>query len=281
MAACGGRRRPLPRLRNSMRRAILQPRCALQLLVMTGAVLMNLPAAAQLGEATPEEAKIGRPSPNTPVTDTTPPPADPRDFSGQWRNPPRGAAPGGAAGGVGAAPAATAPAAAPGAAGIGAASTGSERTGNAYRASSRYCIPGTMVLSGGEAGTLIVQTADELRVLTEEQHNNRRIYINQQHTVPPVRSVNGDSIAHWEGNTLVVETVGFLGYGVSPTLVRNERISKSADGRTLTDEVSYQDASGRATPAATPARLVWAPGTRVLEYICEDGSDAYMSKDYQ
>ncbi|MFT3905841.1 MAG: hypothetical protein QM718_06025 [Steroidobacteraceae bacterium] len=234
------------------------------------AALGAAPVFAQLGEATPEEAKIGRPSPNTPITDSTPPPTDPRDFSGQWRNPPRAAA--GASG--------AAAGAAGGAQGPGANNGGSERTGNPYRASSRYCIPGTMVLSGGEAGTLIVQTPDELRVLTEEHHNNRRIYIGQKHTQPLVRSVNGDSIAHWEGNTLVVETIGFIGYGISPTLVRNERISKSADGRTLNDDVSYQDASGRKTPGSSQTRLVWAPGTRVLEYICEDGSDAYMSKDY-
>lgn len=236
----------------------------LVLLLLLGVGLAS-PALAQLGEATPEQAKIGRPSPNTPVTDSTPPPQDPRDFSGMWRNAPLVRA-------GGPPPAARPPAEPQGAAGLAA---------NNYRARSRYCIPGTMILSGGEAGTEILQRADELRILTEEHHNNRRVYINQPHTQPLVRSVNGDSVAHWDGNTLVIETTGFLGYGVSATLVRLERLSKSADGRTLQDEVSYSDAGGFPPPAGTTARLVWAPGTRVLEYICEQGSDAYARQDYQ
>jgi hypothetical protein len=244
------------------------------LALVSVARLLLVPAAAQLGEATPEEAKIGRPSPNTPITDHTPPPADPRDFSGMWRNPPMPRAGGSNAGSYAsaAATAANPPSPSPGPGTLAA---------NNYRARSRYCIPGTMILSGGEAGTEILQTADELRILTEEHHNNRRIYINQQHTEPLIRSVNGDSIAHWDGDTLVIETTAFTGYGVSATLVRTERLSKTDEGRTIVDAVTYRDTSGKATPEPLTARLIWAPGTRVLEYICEEGGVAYMREDYQ
>ncbi len=37
----------------------------------------------------------------------------------------------------------------------------------------------------------------------------RRIYLNRQHPKTPLPSFNGDSVGHWEGNTLVVDTVGF------------------------------------------------------------------------
>ena len=236
--------------------------CRTSWLLAAAFVALAGPAFAQLGEATPEEAKIGRPSPNTPITDKTPPKADPRDFSGMWRNAPRPAGPppaaGGAAGGAGGGP----PPASP------------------VRASSRFCIPGTMILAGGEAGTEILQRPDQLRIVTEEHHMNRRVYIDQPHTQPLARSINGDSVGRWEGDALVIETVGFIGYGVSPTLVRTERLSKSADGATLIDDVSYADPSGRATPRSSQVKMIWAPGTRILEYICEDGSDAYMG-DYK
>lgn len=138
-----------------------------------------------------------------------------------------------------------------------------------------------MVLASVEGGTEILQTPTEMRIVTEEHHNNRRIYIDQAHTQPVVRSVNGDSIAHWDGNTLVIETNAFQGYGVSPTLVRTERMTKSEDRRSITDEITYSDPSGHPTPAAMTARLDWAPGTQVLEYICEDGAQQYMTETYK
>jgi hypothetical protein len=138
-----------------------------------------------------------------------------------------------------------------------------------------------MLLSSVEGGTEILQTPEELRIVTEEHHNNRRIYINQPHTMPVVRSINGDSIAHWDGNTLVIETTAFEGYGVSASLVRTERLHKSPDDRTLIDDVSYADATGHATPSAQTLQMSWAPGTRVLEYICEDGAANYMTESYK
>jgi len=230
--------------------------CAVTLPLLSGV------SWAQLGEATPEEAKIGRPSPFTAITSTTPPPDDPRDFAGMWRTPPMGRPAGGPGGGPP----------------LGGGGPGGPGGG---RPSSRYCVPGTMILASVEGGTEILQTPDELRIVTEEHHSNRRIYINQAHTVPALRSVNGDSVAHWDGSTLVIETNAFIGYGVSPTLVRTERLHKSEDRRTLIDEVSYADAAGRATPAAMTVRAIWAPGTQVLEYICEDGAANYMTETYK
>ena len=188
-------------------------------------VLSANPAAAQLGVPTPEQALIGRPSPFAGPVGTEPPSTDPRDFSGMWRSPPRPAG-GPRAGGPGG------PGGPGGAGGPGGPGGGAPGGFAAARPTSRYCIPGAMLLTGGEAGTDILQTPDELRIVTEEQHNNRRIYINQPHSVPLVRSLNGDSVAHWNGNTLVIETTGLIGYGVSPTLVRTERLSKSPGVRT-------------------------------------------------
>ncbi|MGC3982975.1 MAG: hypothetical protein QM808_17115 [Steroidobacteraceae bacterium] len=224
--------------------------------------LLHEQAQAQLGAATADEAKLGRPSARVAISDTTPPPADPRDFTGIWRGPRN------ARQIAGPAPAATPAPAAPAA------------TEGGARPSSRYCIPGVLLLHSVEGDTEFLQSADELRIMVDPHHSNRRIYINQQHTRPLVRSLNGDSIAHWEGNTLVVETTGFTGYGVSPTLVRTERLHKSADNLSLIADISYSDSSGRTKPADTNITLTWAPGSRILEYICEDESEEYMTGEY-
>ncbi len=37
----------------------------------------------------------------------------------------------------------------------------------------------------------------------------RRIYLNRPHRKNPPLTYNGDSVAHWEGDTLVIDTIGF------------------------------------------------------------------------
>src|SRR5215471_13962806 len=52
----------------------------------------------------------------------------------------------------------------------------------------------------------IVQTKDTVIVLVEMNHDARVIRIGGQHLPSTIRPWLGDSIAHWEGETLVVET---------------------------------------------------------------------------
>ena len=55
----------------------------------------------------------------------------------------------------------------------------------------------------------IVQTADHVMIMTEMVHDVRIIRLGATKHVPPqVRPWFGDSIGHWEGDTLVVETTG-------------------------------------------------------------------------
>jgi hypothetical protein len=37
----------------------------------------------------------------------------------------------------------------------------------------------------------------------------RRIYLNRDHLKNPPPTSSGDSVAHWEGDTLVIDTIGF------------------------------------------------------------------------
>jgi hypothetical protein len=57
----------------------------------------------------------------------------------------------------------------------------------------------------------IVQTKDTVMILTEMVHDARIIRLNAQHAPPHIRKWNGDSIGHWEGDTLVVETTNSTG----------------------------------------------------------------------
>jgi len=58
-------------------------------------------------------------------------------------------------------------------------------------------------------GRQIVQTRDEVAILSEMNHDVRIVRLGARHQPLAVRPWMGDSIGHWEGETLVVETVGF------------------------------------------------------------------------
>ena len=55
----------------------------------------------------------------------------------------------------------------------------------------------------------ILQKADEVLVLSMQDQSVRRIRLNEAHQRPPVPSWRGDPVGHYEGDTLVVDTVGF------------------------------------------------------------------------
>ena len=55
----------------------------------------------------------------------------------------------------------------------------------------------------------IVQTPDSIMILTEMVHDARVIRMNAQHLPKTIRRWMGDSVGHWEGDTLVVDTTNF------------------------------------------------------------------------
>lgn len=130
-------------------------------------------------------------------------------------------------------------------------------------------MPSFSQLGGVEGGVDLLQTKNELTIVGEEMHVIRHIYITDHHDPAAKVSYMGDSIAHWEGNTLVVETTKLKQGG---TLI--ERLSKAPDG-TITDAVEQNGPSGGMN------RLYWSPGSDPMEWICEDFSDNYMRPDFK
>ena len=70
---------------------------------------------------------------------------------------------------------------------------------------------GPPITPGGDNNYLqIVQTRDYVMVLAEHIHDARIIPLDgRPHLPDAIRSWNGDSRGHWEGDTLVVETTNF------------------------------------------------------------------------
>ena len=119
----------------------------------------------------------------------------------------------------------------------------------------------------------ITQTEDHVVILVEWMHWAKVVRLNAEHPPAAYRSMGGDSIGWWEGDTLVVETTNFLDSQSDPRdgLKVIERFSRHGD-RDLLYGFTVHD-----TDYAAPysGELIW-PGTDDLlyEYACHEGNYA-------
>jgi len=135
------------------------------------------------------------------------------------------------------------------------------------------CIPSGGPVAGGDGPVEIIQTADQLTWMAEEMHAIRRFFLKGDFTPGLAPSINGESIGHFEGDTLVVETRGMQSLPEDVRLI--ERISKSEEGRLLTNQVSYIHADGSPYGNPRTITLFYRPNETLLEWICEDFGEAY------
>jgi hypothetical protein len=127
----------------------------------------------------------------------------------------------------------------------------------------------------------IIQTPGQITMNLGVLHDIRRIYLDGiGHTVGADPSFNGDSVGHWEGDTLVVETnnirAGTLdrnGVPYSDKLTAVERFRRVSPTR-LEIETTLTDPEAFVTPYTMKRAYVpMPPGSRFEEYICENNKD--------
>jgi hypothetical protein len=121
----------------------------------------------------------------------------------------------------------------------------------------------------------IFQTPDHVVLLNEMVHNARIIPLDGRPHVPQsVRQWVGDSRGRWDGDSLVVETTGFLGEtafpNAGPNLHLTERF-KRVDADTLLYEFTVSDPTTWTKPwtAQVPMRKSDQP---LYEYACHEGN---------
>ena len=130
----------------------------------------------------------------------------------------------------------------------------------------------------------VVQTKDDVFITFEQPRLVRKIRLNANHPGQLSRTYRGDSVGHWEGNTLVVDTIGFNGLGEldisgAPTS-RNahmiERYTKSPDGRSIRLIVTIEDPGYLSEPLVVERRWVLSNGVQQGEFDCEENPRADM-----
>jgi hypothetical protein len=122
----------------------------------------------------------------------------------------------------------------------------------------------------------IVQTPDTIMILVEMVHDVRVIRMNQKHVPPDVRKWLGDSVGHWEGDTLVVDTTNFNPHvnfsGSSENLHVIERFQR-VDAQTILYRATIDDPTTFTKPWTLEYPFVATPGP-IYEYACHEGNYA-------
>jgi hypothetical protein len=81
-------------------------------------------------------------------------------------------------------------------------------TGVPYPTPSNQCWPGGVPFALFNIGMQMLQEPDKITILYSNDHEVRHVRLNQPHPVRVTPSWYGDSVGHYEGDTLVIDTVG-------------------------------------------------------------------------
>lgn len=128
------------------------------------------------------------------------------------------------------------------------------------------------------------QTQNEVLLVWMQDHQVRRVRLNQQHETNPRTGWFGDSIGHYEGDTLVVDTIG-----LSPrTFVDNyftphtdqlhvvERYRMIEGGRTLEVKIHVEDPGAFTMPWNAKQLYRRMDNGPMVETVCAENNDDHF-----
>ncbi len=145
-----------------------------------------------------------------------------------------------------------------------------------------YCLPpGVPRMMATPFPFQIFQQPDRVIFLYEGgAHVWREIFTDgRPHSKDPNPTFLGDSIGHWEGDTLVVDVIGFNdltwldqdGHPHTEKLHVIERYTRT-DERTLRYEVTIDDPDAYTAKWTTGYTIPWQPAAELTEYICQENN---------
>jgi hypothetical protein len=132
-----------------------------------------------------------------------------------------------------------------------------------------------------------LQTEKEVVLLATSDHMVRHIYLNVPHSQNVKPSWYGDSVGHYEGDTLVVDTIGLSTKAFvdnyrtphSDKLHVIERFRIIADGKTLEVKIHVEDPGAFTTPWDASQRYVKSERTTLQEVICAENNANYFNHE--
>jgi hypothetical protein len=143
---------------------------------------------------------------------------------------------------------------------------------------SRCVPPGTPRLLWAPFPVMVLQTPRKITFVHEYQHLLRHIYMDEP--LPAAEDVDptymGESVGRWEGDTLVVETLGLTdktvldreGMPHSASMRLTERWRLIDGGKRLENRIIIDDAETFTAPWTARVVFERKPGTELKEYNC-------------
>ena len=154
------------------------------------------------------------------------------------------------------------------------------------------CVPvafGTLNISLYGLGFVgqIVQTPKQVIMLTETYHSFKLIPTDgRPHRDDVAPSYRGDSVGHWEGDTLVVDSTNFTDvnwiYAEGQVSFHSDALHiveryRRVDANTLEIEAIIEDPKVLTKPWAVPKQtLVLAPFDQIMELACSNETQSLM-----
>ena len=148
-------------------------------------------------------------------------------------------------------------------------------------------VPGSMFPAGYNNAYRILQTPDHVTIIYEMIHDVRIIPLdNRPHIDRDIKLWMGNSRAHWDGDTLVVETRNFHNRGwiassaaggrikgipTSKALYVVERFTRVSDDTIMWD-MTVEDPNVYTRPWTVSMPLTHRPSYQMFEYACHEGN---------
>ena len=151
--------------------------------------------------------------------------------------------------------------------------------GRPYATTKSICLPAGIpqMMFGPRLPIQILETPGQVSILFEDFMNFRIIRLNKAHKEDPNPNFMGDSVGHWEGNTLVVDTIGLserttldpIGTPHSDDLHVVERIRR-VDSDTIEVVVTFEDPKTFTKPWTSRTSFQPRPDVQIEEFVCEN-----------
>jgi hypothetical protein len=134
-----------------------------------------------------------------------------------------------------------------------------------------------------------LQTPKQVSMIWMQDHQVRRVYLDVPHSANVKPSWFGESVGHYEGDTLVVDTIGIS----SKSYVDNyqtphtdqlhviERFHMIEDGKTLEVNVHVEDPGAFTTPWNAIQRYRRTDSSPLSEVVCAENNDDHFHHDLE
>jgi len=148
-----------------------------------------------------------------------------------------------------------------------------------------HCLPdGMPAMMMGMFPMEVFQRPEQINITQEAFNQTRRIYFGEElpkwDEVDP--TFNGRSVGHWEGDTLVVETVGVKDYVTFRWAPHSESMKITERIRLLSPDMLQDEVTVEDDHFSEPWKWSWSfrrmKDYKLLEYVCEDNRE-YLDEE--